>query len=81
MCKPKEKLLTFVFSEIFFLDIGKFSKRIMILEVPIVVQWKRIRLVFMRMQVQSLASLRRLGSGVAVGCGVGHIHSSYLVLL
>jgi len=44
-------------------------------EVPIVAQWKRIQLVSMRMQVQSLAlhcrelwcrSQRRLGSRIAV---------------
>ena len=35
----------------------------------------------MRTQVQSLASLSGLGSGIAVSCGVGHGHSLYFTLL
>ena len=49
--------------------------------VPIVVQWKWIRLVFMRMGFRSLASLSELGSGVAMNCGVGCRCGSHLALL
>ena len=35
----------------------------------------------MRMQVQSLALLSGLKSGIAMTCGVGHKHGSDLVLL
>ena len=38
---------------------------------PTVAPWKRIQPVSMRMQVPSLASFSGLGSGVAMGCGVG----------
>ena len=44
--------------------------------VPVVVHWKRIQLVSMRMQVPSLASLRGLRIGIAVSCGVGGRHGS-----
>ena len=35
----------------------------------------------MRLWVQSLASLSGLGSGIAMSCGVGHIHGLDLELL
>ena len=38
-------------------------------EVPIVVQWKRIRPGTMRLQVQSLALLSGLGIRLAMSCG------------
>ena len=44
-------------------------------------QWKQICLVSMRKQVQSLALLSGLGSGVAASCGVGRRRGSDLVLL
>ena len=43
--------------------------------VPIVAQWEQIQLVSIRIQVQFLASLSRLRSGIAVSCGVGCRHS------
>ena len=46
-----------------------------------VVQWKRIRLVTMRLGVQSLASLSGLRSGLAVSCGVGRRCNSDPALL
>ena len=39
--------------------------------VPTVVQRKRIRLVYMRMQIRFLALFSGLGSSAAVSCGVG----------
>ena len=39
--------------------------------VPVVAQWKRIRLASSRTQVQSLASLHGLRIQVAMSCGVG----------
>ena len=39
-------------------------------------QQKQIRLGTMRLQVQSLASLSGLGSGIVTICGVGRKHSS-----
>ena len=50
-------------------------------EVPVVVQWKRIRLRTINFQVWPLASLSGLGSGVAVSCGVGHRCGSHPALL
>ena len=49
--------------------------------VPVVVQWKRIRLGTMRLRVRSLPRLVGSGSGVAVNCGVGCRRSLDLVLL
>ena len=51
------------------------------LGVPIMVQWKRIQLETMRLQVRSLASLRGSGSGIAMNCDIGHRCSSDLVFL
>ena len=45
------------------------------------VQWKQIRLESLSLEVQSLASLGGLGSGVGVSCGVGHTCSSDPMLL
>ena len=42
--------------------------------VPVVVQWKQIPLVTMRLSVQYLALLSGLRSHVAVSCDVGHRH-------
>ena len=44
-------------------------------------QWKQIRLGTIRLQVQSLALLSGLGSGVAVSCGIGHRRCSDPTLL
>ena len=45
-------------------------------------QWKRIRLVSMRMWVQSLVSSMGQGSGIAMTCGgSGHKHNLDPVLL
>ena len=44
-------------------------------------QWKRIQLVSMKMQVQSLALLMGKGSGVAVNCGIGRRFGSDPTLL
>ena len=49
--------------------------------VPVVAQQEKIRLGNMRLQVQSLASISRLGPGIAMNCSVGHKHSSDLMLL
>ena len=45
------------------------------------VQGKQIQLGTMRLQVQSLASLRGLRIRIAMSCGVGRRHGSDLVLL
>ena len=49
--------------------------------VPIVVQWKRIRLGTMRLPVRSLALLSGLRIWQCVSCGVGHRFGSDLMLL
>ena len=49
--------------------------------VPVVVQWKGIRLETMRFQIQSLASFSGLGSSVAMSRGVGRRCGLDLALL
>ena len=50
--------------------------------VPVVVQWKRIQMVSMRMWVRFLTSLSGWGgSGIVVSCSVGHWCSSDSLLL
>ena len=49
--------------------------------VPIVVQWKRIQLVPMGMQVRSLTLLTGLGIQHCLSCSVGHRSGSDPVLL
>ena len=48
--------------------------------VPGVTQWRRIRLVSMRMQVRSLALVSGSGIWRCVSCSVGRRHSSDLAL-
>ena len=49
--------------------------------IPIMAQQKRIWLVSMRTQVQSLASLNELRIRIAVSCGIGHRCSLDMTLL